>query len=242
MSLSIAIAVALTNAVIGILFTMAAGWAYMAILGIHDKDGGGSMTLFFVLAPIAALVGFVWGFIATGITGASEWPQFWRTLGLSQLLPNAAVLIIAVGAMLGRPTPLRIHGHALMLEAEAMLPDTLYRQVLQQDGHLHASLMTSTYDGHFMDVDQDRIHVSDGLCVIPLKGSMHTISAQRMIVLGLVDGASLVLDMPLRERPTEADLQWTEPMPMRWEGDQVGGLTHFAASMRYRVVKDLDRP
>jgi len=237
MSWSIALTVAFANALIAFALTVVIGFSMMHLLKIHDQNGGGSMGIFFVYGPFAAVVGFVWGLIATGIIGANAWPQFWRAFGLAQLLPNALVLIFFGFKMLTRPIAPTIDGHALDIEAEVLVPEGLYSEEALRHEYIRASLYASDDDNEFVQILRDRIEVRDGTWIIPLRGRLNSRASFRMLSFTPYDHGSITLDLPLRARPIEPDTAWTEPHSMRKGILPNGSYDPSGATMRYRVVK-----
>ncbi|MCW5897895.1 MAG: hypothetical protein KIT10_01390 [Flavobacteriales bacterium] len=237
MSWSIAFTVAFANALLAFVITVVVGLGLMHLLNIHDRDGGGSMGVFFVFGPFAAAVGFVWGLIATGILGTNAWPQFWRAFTLAQLLPNALVLLFFGFKMLTRPVAPTIDGHALELEAEVFVPEGLYPEEALRHEYVKASLYAGDNDNAYITVDRERIALRDGQWVIPLRGRLNTVASFRMLTFIPYDRASITLDMVLPARPMEANTAWSEPYSMRKGIRPDGTYEPSGATVRYRVVK-----
>lgn len=237
MSWSIAFTVALTNAVLAFVLTVLIGFALMKLLNIHDRDGGGSMGIFFIHGPFAAAVGFVWGLVATGIIGAHAWSHFGRAFALAQLLPNALVLLFFAFKMITRPVAPTIDGHYLDIEAELFVPEGLYPEEALKHPWSKASLYAGDSDNAYITVDRERIALTDGEWVIPMSGKLNSVAPFRMLSFGPYDHGMITLDLPLRARPVEADTAWSERHSARKGIRPDGSYDPSGATMRYRVVK-----
>ncbi len=237
MSWSIAAAVALANAVTAFMLTVVVGVSLMSLLNIHDRDGGGSMGIFFIYGPLMAAIGLVWGLAAAGITSASTWSQFWRTFAIAQVLPNALVLAFFAFKLVSRPVAPTLDGLALDLEAEVLLPDGLAPEQAIRDENARGSLYAGDSDNEYLAVNRDQIVMRDGVWVVPLRGRLNTKAARRMLSFTPYDHVTVTLDMPLRAQPTAEDTAWTAPAPMRKGILADGTLDPSEARARYRVVK-----
>lgn len=237
MNWSIAIAVALANAVGGFLFTMLAGWAYMTILDIHDKDGGGSMALFFVFAPIAAVVGLIWGLVATGIIGAGHWSQFHSAFMLAQVLPNAAVLLFTAGAMVFHEKSSPTGPFTQNIEVELELPGPTYRAWMSHDSTGYVALRSSPYSTSLMERRGERFDADQDLHHITADAQLFSLTARQRVELRLADGRSLAAELPKLEPPAGDSSTWSGPIPFRWAEHGTGTDSVPTALLRFRIFK-----
>jgi hypothetical protein len=237
MSWSIGAAVAIGNAVLAFVLAVLVGFALMKVLNIHDREGGGSMGIFFVYGPFAAALGLVWGLVATGIVGATAWSQAGRAFALAQLFPNALVLSFLALKVITRPVAPTIDGMALDLEAEVLVPEGLFPEASIRHQHTRASLYAGETDNQFITVQRDRIELRDGVWVVPLRGRLNTKSTRRMLTYVPYEQVSLTLDMRLRSIPFEDDTAWSEVQSMRKDLLPDGTMVASGVSARYRVVK-----
>lgn len=237
MSWTVALSVALANAVAGFLFTLFAGWAYMTVLGIHDKDGGGAMAFFFVFAPIAAVTGFVWGLIATGIVGATDWSRFLQALGMAQVLPNALVLLITVGAVLFHQKSSPTGPYTLHIEVELDLSGAAYNAWMGQDSSGYVALRSSPYSTRQLELQEERHEAEHDMHHITVGAQLFSLNPGQQVELHLADGRMLVAELPGLEQPVGDVAAWSTAIPFNSSSAELGTEALAPPVLRYRLLK-----
>ena len=242
MSWSIAISVALLNALITGALAVFASFFLMHALNISDREGGVGMAIIFYIGPLALAVGLLCGFVATWWTGTTEWSQFWKALGYASALPFTITLLVIAVQLMGRPVVPKINGQTLMLQAEMFIPTSLVAEELIRHPETRASLYAGDKDNQYITVDTAGITAVEGGFLIPLHGPLNTAAILRMLTFSPYTGGSLTLDLPLRSKPAQSDTGWTQPMPLRRGVLANGTYDQTMATARYRVVLNETEP
>lgn len=237
MSWTVALASAVLNALITVVLAVAAGFFLMNVLNVHDRDGGVSMGIIFFVGPVALALGFLFGLAGAWWVGASGWPDLWKALGMGALIPNGITLMVVVVQLLGRPVTPTLDGVALDLEAEVVIPADMIAGEILRDPGSRASLYAGDRDNQYITVDTAGIRREGEEWVVPLRGGLNTVASFRMISFSPRGRASLVLDLRLAARPSEADTAWTELFPLRQGILPDGSHDLTPARARYRVVR-----
>lgn len=237
MSWKIALAVALLNAILIGGLTIPVADHVTKALNVSDREGGRGMLLVFILIPAGIIGGAVLGLVGTKWVGALEWAQFWKALGASALLGGVALFSIAGASLLTVIKPPVIDGRTLALELEFMVPPALAPPGDPEQAGLRVSLYAGDKDNQYADVDTIRIRKEGDYLIIPVEADLNSVSHIHMVSFGTdAGGIQQALELPLAPKPTKADLQWTEPMPMREAEIKDGGYVYTDFLVRYRVV------
>ena len=238
MSWKIAIAVALLTGLITALVTIPVADKMTRLLGVPDREGGRGMLVVFILIPAGFIGGLLLGLLGAKLMHVVEWSQFWKTTGVSLLMSHAALFGIAGLASLSIVHPPLLDGHALALEIEVTVPVRLMPDGKITPKLLQMSLYAGDKDNQYAEVDTAHVVQKDGIALVRAEARLNSKADFRMLSFHNEGVEGFALDpLPLPRTPTEKDLQWTEPMPMREAKVTGTKYTYTEVMLRYRVVK-----
>ncbi|HEX2617865.1 MAG TPA: hypothetical protein VHL57_10005, partial [Flavobacteriales bacterium] len=204
-------------------------------MGVSNMEGGrGYAVIALILAGFVG--GLIIGLVTTRVIGAVAWSQFWKVEGIALLAANVVLFGIAGACLATVPKPPLLNGRTLDLEVEIHVPTDLAPTAPFSEKNLRMSLYAGPKDNCYVDIDTARTRTEGDELVVRATASLNSAGMDRMFSLTVNDSVSYTLDMPLRPKPREADLAWTEPLPMRLSHITGTSYTYTRVLVRYRVV------
>jgi MFS family permease len=236
MSWKIAILVAFITALVTGAVTAPVADHVTKAMKVSDMEGGrGYLVVFLIL--VALVGGAIVGVLMTRVAGAVEWHQFWKAQGFALLAGLGLLFAIAGAFLLSVPSKVSMDGHALGLDFEVLVPKELAPKAPVTAEALRMSLYVGPDDNRYVELDTAQLRWVGETLMITGQAALNTVGHGRMLSLIIADSTSYTLDMPLRARPREEDLAWTDPLPMRLSTVAGTGYTYTPITVRYRVVK-----
>jgi MFS family permease len=229
--------IALVNGLAGAILGFIGGDLSTRAHNVSNFEGGRAMGIVFLIVPAGFVVAAILGVVAALRISEPGFPGYAKAQGVALL---AAVLLATVlfGYSIWRaPQPPMLEGRNLSLEFEVRMPAG--RTSPGPEDKFSVLLTSRGYgdDRHNADLRLDSISTSEGRVVIPARAFLYTTTSQRFLVVNDVAGKYYWFDLPLRARPTAADLEWTAwwPAPGQTATVDVNGNGGF--QIRYRVQK-----
>ena len=235
MSWKIALAVALLTAVITAVVTAPLADKVTRMHGVSDFEGGRGMAIAFILIPAGFIGGFLLGLLGTKLTGAVEWPQFWKAAGLSVVLGQVALFGIAGLSLLSIPRPPLMNGQALDLEVEVLVPLERITPRAKEPDQLRLSLYAGDKDNQYADVDRDHFREENGRFIVPAVAQLNSKSYFRTLSFHIEEHTWLAFDLPLPATP-QVNTTWSAAAPMREANTGGNGAPLTDVLIRYRVM------
>lgn len=238
MSWKVALLVALLNGIITAVVTAPVADHVTKRMGVSDFEGKRGYAIAFIFIPAGFVGGFLAGLLGTNLAGAVAWSGFWKAAGLGLVLAQGALFTFAGLGLLSVPRPPLLHGEALALEVEVRLPPALVGSRTREPDQLRMSLYAGDKDNHYARIDRDRFTEEDGHLAAVFVADLNSRSARRILSLGVEDHTWLAFDLDgLAPSPTEKDLEWSAPAPMRDARTAGERTVRSAVMLRYRVIR-----
>ncbi len=234
----IAIVVALLTAVVTAIVTIPVATYVSAANGISDQDGGRSMGIFFILAPLALIAGLLFGLLGTYLVHAVEWSQFWKATGVSLGMTMGVLLAISGYFMLQASiTPVE-GGSPLVLEVEVHIPLERVPAHRDQFDPMRMSLYAGPRDNQFASIDTALNRTEKGKLIVTGLAGLNSTYSSRTVSFYIDAKTWVALDnLPIAAKPSEKDSVWSALMPMR-HADAAGPEYQYSdVQARVRVVK-----
>jgi MFS family permease len=238
MSWKIALLVALLTGIITAVVTAPVADGVTKRHGVSDFEGGRGMAIAFVLIPAGFIGGFLVGLLGTKLVHAVEWAQFWKALGLSALLGQAALWGVAGLSLLSIPRAPLLDGETLALQVEVSIPLDRVTPGAREPNGIRLSLYAGDKDNHYADIDRAGFREVNGMLVVTALAGLNSTAPFRTLSFHIEDHTWLAYDLTaLPAVPTAKDLEWSEPRPMR-DAREAGRDAAFSdVLLRHRVVK-----
>jgi hypothetical protein len=235
MSWKIAIVVALLTGIITALVTIPVADQVTRMHGVSDREGARAMGIVFFLAPLALVGGLLLGLLGTKLTGAVEWVQFGRALGVSLGMSVGAVLGIAGLSLLSIPRAPEALGTSLALEVEVLVPRAEVPTDVRTPDVLRMSLYAGDNDNRTVALDTASYREEGDVLVIPATATLFSRAATRILSFHIGTERWLAFDLPLPPEPV-ANATWSTPAPLRDATTSGANSVWSAVQLRYRVV------
>ncbi|MEZ4790933.1 MAG: hypothetical protein R2811_13040 [Flavobacteriales bacterium] len=236
MSWKVALVVALLTAVITAIITAPVTDKVTRMHGVSDFEGGRGMLIGFVLIPAGFIGGFLFGLLGSKLVHATEWGQFWKAAGLSILLAQLALLLIAGLSLVSLPRPPRINGQELLLKFEVRVPrHRLPAEALEPNG-IRLSLYAGPKDNHYAEIDRGQFREEPDHLLVTAIAPLRSRAFGRVASFHILNDTWLAADITLPARPSEADTSWTSFAPMRDARTAGSDAVLTDVSIRYKVV------
>lgn len=238
MSWKIALTVALLTALITAAITAPVADRVTRELNVSDREGGRGMLVVFILIPAGFIGGALFGLLGTRLVHAMDWAHFWKASGLSVAMSLGALGVISGLAWMSVVRPPLLHGHSLSLRIEVFVPSRLLPPGGPDKNALRMSLFAGEKDNHYAQIDTAQVRMEGDALVVPGEARLYSKATFRMIGFHFDGSEGWALDpLLLPPSPTDGDLEWTRPVPMREARVQGTQYTYTDVLLRYRVVK-----
>jgi MFS family permease len=164
--------------VIGIAFLTAIGGAVLSVVAslyltelyhVSNFEGGRGMLIFFALAPLGLIVGFIIGLIVALRSREHGFGGFARAQGIALGIVLGLAAIVSGVLYLAADHPPKLDGKPLALEFELKIPPALKLPAQPSVETLHASLYANN---RYALLDYDKIASRDGYVFVPGKTSL----------------------------------------------------------------------
>lgn len=202
---------------------------------VSNMEGGRGMLVVFAIVPACIVAGIIVGVVAARLIPAPGLGGWFK----AQLAAWAAVAILA-GVVFGyawmrAPRPPLLNGQELVLEFEVRMPAG--RAAPDSAGKFSVLFTSKGYgdDRHLAILHLDRLGSSEGRVVIPASAAIRTTTMQRSLVVNDENGDYFWFDLPLRARPADGDLEWTDWWPRPGEVATADIRGNGGFQIRYRV-------
>jgi MFS family permease len=215
------ISVAFLTAIVGGVLAVVASLYLTKLYQVSDFEGGGGMLIFFALAPLGLIVGFIIGLVVALVTRADGFRGFVKAQGVAV---GSALALAAIGSAvlyLVADHPPKLGGKSLALEFELKIPTALKLPAEASVQTLHASLYANNRDNHFATLDYDKIAKRDGYIFVPGKASLLSQTSNRNLLVSVESdgGASQFIKLNLRANPRKEDEVWSDWITAKEQAD-----------------------
>lgn len=235
MSWPASIAVAILTALVG---AVAAGYVANSAANWYRMSSFEGASGFFVvgMALVGLVAGLVIGIVASRMVAATAAPSFLKALGAAQGATIGLAALVGVVARLNADVGPSLNGDELLLAVEirwpegTALPPANGREWFVRLGSSEDRTMRASREGPLWREDARQ---EDGRWIVPGAVQIFTTRGDRLILVepeGILDRG---FEVPLRKRPNESDLQWSEWLPRAREGEPA---LPEGMRLRYRVV------
>lgn len=238
MSWRIALVVAVITAVVTAIIATLVSDKVTRMHGVSDFEGGRGMLIAFVLIPAGFIGGFLVGLLGTKLVHATEWGQFWKAAGLSILMAQLALLLIAGLSLLSVPRPPLINGRELSLKIEVHVPKARVPADAMEPNAIRLSVYAGPKDNHYAEIDRGRFREEDDRLIVTAIAPLFSRSPGRVASFHILDDTWLAADIDLPARPSEADTSWCDLKAMRDARTAGASAIMSDVLIRYRVIMD----
>lgn len=217
----------------GLIAQLCTGW-----YRISSFEGGAGYFVVFT-ALLGGLAALVIGLVVSRLMAAGAEPGFFKGLGAAL----GAVLVIALAALAlcrlcADLTP-TMHGKELELEIEVRCPKGFQVSPLDEYGAVAGVYLPGGRRLPTATLRLDATQTVDGQLVIPATVPLTMSSSRKFLNVRFSKDHQLLFNLPLRSRPTGADLDWSQWVESGWDADkqQPPKAARFHARYRVRMIK-----
>jgi MFS family permease len=234
------IIVALLTATVGGVLAVVASLYLTKLYQVSDFEGGRGMLIFFALAPLGLVVGFIIGLVVALVTRADGFRGFVKTQGVAVAIALALAAIVSGVLYRAADHPPELGGKSLALEFELKIPAALKLPAEASVQTLHASLYANNRDNHFATLDYDKVAKRDGYIFVPGKASLFSQTSSRDLLVSIESdgGASQFIKLNLRANPRKDDEVWSDWMTATEHADLSPVPEGQRIAVRYRVQRE----
>ena len=232
-----AIVIAFLTAIAGAVLSVVASVYLTELYHVSNLEGGRGMLIFFALAPLGLIVGFIIGLVValrsrgTGIGG------FAKAQGIALGIAIGLTAIISGILYLAADQPPKLDGKSLALEFELKIPSALKLPDQPSEQMLHASLYANNRHNRYAELDYDKIASRDGYVFVPGKASLLSQTFNRDLLVSIegAGGASQFIKLKLRAKPRKEDEAWSVWIAATEQADLSPVPESERIAVRYRV-------
>src|SRR5438132_2149022 len=134
------IVIALLTAVAGAVLSVVASLYLTELYHVSNFEGGRGMLIFFALAPLGLIVGFIIGLVVALRSRENRFGGFAKAQGIALGIALGLAAIVSGVLYLAAHHPPKLDGKRLALEFELKIPPALKLPVQPSSQTLHASL------------------------------------------------------------------------------------------------------
>lgn len=237
MNWKIALLVAVITGVVTAIVTAPVANHVAGKVGVSDFEGKRGFAVAFLFIPAGFLGGALLGLLGTKLVHATEWPDFWKALGISVALGQAALFGISGSFLLGIPRPPRIDGKELLLELEVYVPLARITAAAREQDQIRLSLYAGPKDNAYAMIDRSLFREEDGQFIVTAVAPLNSRSYTRTVSFHIQDHTWLAADIELPATPGTEHMAWSALKPMRDARTSGSSSVMSDVRMRYRVVK-----
>jgi hypothetical protein len=195
------------------------------------------MLIFFALAPLGLIVGFIIGLVIALRSRGTGFGGFAKAQGIALGIAIGLAAVVSDILYLAADHPPKLDGKALALEFELKIPPALKLPAQPDEQTLHASLYANNRDNGYALLNYDKIATRDGYVFVPGKASLlsQTFNRDLLVLIEGDGGAGQFIKLKLRAKPRKEDEAWSDWITATERADlsPVPELERIA--VRYRV-------
>ena len=206
------IAIAFLTAIAGGILSVVASLYLTELYHVSNFEGGRGMLIFFALAPLGLLVGFIIGLVVALRSRGTGFGGFAKAQGIALGIAIGLAAVVSGILYLAADHPPKLDGKPLALEFELKIPPALKLPVQPSVQTLHASLYANDRDNRYALLDYDKIASRDGFVFVPGKASLlsQTFNRDLLVSIESEGGASQFIKLKLRAKPRKEDEAWSD--------------------------------
>lgn len=214
MAWKVAVVVALLTAVVTATVTIIVATYVAQRYGVSDRDGARSMSIFFLLAPVAFIVGFLLGLLGSYYVGAAVWAQFWQASGASVVIAMVLILAIAGYFMLSAPVTQKARVSPYIVQVEVYIPMDRISAHPEEHSPMQMTLNAGPDDTFPLKIAHT--HQKSGKLMVTGAADLNISSPAGILSVFIDENNWLELqNVPLVVPPSGVGPMWSELMPMR---------------------------
>lgn len=216
MTWKVAFVVALLTAFVTAIVTIIVATYVAERYGVSDRDGGRTMSIFFFLAPIAFIVGILFGLMGTYYVGATAWAQFWQATGAS--VGSAMVVILAIAGyfLLSAPATSKAGVSPFVVQVEVYIPLDRISAHPEEHSPMQMTLTSGPMENSSVIIDTAHTFQENGKLVVTGAADLESISTSRVLSFFLDENSWMELqNLQMVASPSGTAPVWSELMPMR---------------------------
>jgi MFS family permease len=206
------ILIAFLTAVAGAVLSVLASLYLTELYHVSDFEGGRAMLIFFALAPLGLVIGFIIGLIVALRSRGPGFGGFAKAEGIALGIAIGLAAVVSAVLYLAADHPPKLDGKPFALEFELKIPPTLKFPLQPGEQTLHASLYGNNRDSRYAELDYDRIASRDGYVFVPGKASLLSQTFNRDLFVSIEGegGAGQFIKLKLRAKPRKEDEAWSD--------------------------------
>src|SRR6267378_4149094 len=231
------IAIAFLTAIAGGIFSVVASLYLTELYHVSNFEGGRGMLIFFALAPLGLIVGFIIGLVVALRSRDNGFGGFAKAQGVALGIALGLAAIVSGVLYLAADHPPKLDGKPLALEFELKIPPSLKLPAQPGVQTLHASLYANN---RYALLDYDKIASRDGYFFVPGKASLlsQTFNRDLLVSIESEGGASQFIKLKLRAKPRKEDEAWSDWITATERADLTPVPESEKIAVRYRVQPD----
>jgi MFS family permease len=231
------IAVAFLTAIAGGILSVVASLYLTELYHVSNFEGGRGMLIFFALAPLGLVVGFIVGLIVALRSRGSGFGGFAKAQGIALGIAIGLAAVVSGILYLAADHPPKLDGKPLALEFELKIPPALKLPAQPSVQTLHASLYANNRDNRYALLDYDKIASRDGYFFVPGKASLlsQTFNRDLLVSIESEGGGSQFIKLKLRAKPRKKGEAWSDWITATERADLSPVPEPERIAVRYRV-------
>jgi len=231
------IGIALLTAIASAVLAVVASLYLTELYHVSNFEGGRGMLIFFALAPLGFMVGFIIGLIVALCSRETRFGGFAKAQVFALGIAIGLAVVVSGILYLAADHPPKLDGKSLALEFELKIPPALKLPAEPSVQTLHASLYANNRDNRYALLDYDKIASRDGYVFVPGKASLLSQTFNRDLFVSIEGegGASQFIKLRLRAKPRKEDEAWSDWMTATERADLSPVPEPERIALRYRV-------
>src|SRR6266496_866263 len=231
------IVISFLTAITGAVLSVVASLYLTELYHVSDFEGGRGMLIFFALAPLGLIVGFIIGLVVALRTRGRGFGGFAKAQGIALGIVVALTAIVSGVLYLAADHPPKLDGKPLALEFELKIPPALKVPAQPSEQTLHASLYANNRDNRYALLDYDKIASRDGYVFVLGKASLLSQTFNRDLFVSIEGegGAGQFIKLKLRAKPRKEDEAWSDWITATERADLSPVPEPERIAVRYRV-------
>ena len=159
--------IALLTAVAGGALSVVASLYLTELYHVSNFEGGRGMLIFFALAPLGLIVGFIIGLVVALRSRGTGFGGFAKAQGIALGIASGLAAIVSGILYLAADHPPKLDGKSLALEFELKIPPALKLQAEPSEQTLHASLYANDRDNRYASLITTRSQLAMATFLFP---------------------------------------------------------------------------
>jgi len=231
------ITIAFLTAIAGGILSVVASLYLTELYHVSNFEGERGMLIFFALAPLGLIIGFIIGLVVALRSRENGFGGFARAKGIALGIALGLAAIVSGVLYLAADHPPKLDGKPLALEFELKIPPALKLPAQPDVQTLHASLYANNRDNRYALLDYNKIASRDGYFFVPGKASLLSQTVNRDLLVSIENegGASQFIKLKLRAKPRKEDEAWSDWMTATERADLTPVPESEKIAVRYRV-------